>query len=223
MSSTESKIEALVTADDLPQRLAAALLAGDRGRQARARVSPELSYGRHAGPAPHTARLAAVAVLLFRRADRWHLPLTERAVTLARHASQISLPGGAIDVAETSIVAALRELNEELGFAAPHLVVGRLADCYVFASDFLVMPWILSSFEPDTSWWPHDREVQSVVELPLDALLVEHNIRPITIERGPLKFQAPSIQFNNTIVWGATSVILAELREVLQQLTNRLI
>ena len=170
MSSIESKIERLVTADDLPQRLAAVVRlplplgegrgegamppdtamqpgAWDRGEaepavrsslgarpqrtrpqppghQAalpRSRMSPELSYGRHAGPAPHTARSAAVVLLLFRRAGRWHLPLTERPLTLAHHAGQISLPGGAVDHGESSIEAARRELKEELGFDAPHL------------------------------------------------------------------------------------------------------
>src|SRR5207249_4819317 len=132
MSSIESKIEAIVTADDLPQWLDVAIHAGHRGAPHRTRMSPELSYGRHSGPAPHTARSAAVVLLLFRRAGRWHLPLTERPVTLAHHAGQISLPGGAVDLGESSIDAALRELNEELGFDSPHLVVGPLADCYVF-------------------------------------------------------------------------------------------
>ena len=105
-------------------------------------MSPELSYGRHAGPAPHTARHAAVVLLLFRRDGRWHLPLTERPDTLAHHAGQISLPGGAVDAGESSTEAALRELDEELGFNAPVEVLGQLADCYVFASDFLVTPWV---------------------------------------------------------------------------------
>src|SRR5262245_8724188 len=98
MLSTESKIQALAAANDLPQRLAAALGA-DRPRDHRrtTTMSPELGYGRHAGPAPHTARNAAVILLLFRRGGIWHLPLTERPVSLARHAGQISLPGGAVD------------------------------------------------------------------------------------------------------------------------------
>src|ERR1700754_2209021 len=97
MSSIASKIEALVTADDLPNRLDVAIRHGHRGPAASYRVSPELSYGRHNGPAPHTARKAAVMLVLFRRDGRWHLPLTERPLTLAHHAGQISLPGGAID------------------------------------------------------------------------------------------------------------------------------
>ncbi len=221
MSSIESKIKNLTTADDLPQRLQHVMRTSGQSAQSRAlnlNMSPELGYGRHAGPAPHTARPAAVMLLLFRRARQWHIPLTERPLTLAHHAGQISLPGGAVETGESSIDAALRELNEELGFIAPHLVLGRLADCYVFASDFLVTPWVIASFEPETRWQPHDREVQTVVELPLDVLLDDQAIGRLTIERGPLIFHAPCIRIGNNRVWGATSIILNEFAGLLWQL-----
>src|SRR6478752_2070003 len=101
MLFTESQIQALATANDLPQRLAVALRAGKPGQSRRRTMSPELGYGRHAGPAPHTSRNAAVMLLLFRRNETWNLPLTERPTTLARHAGQISLPGGAVEEGET--------------------------------------------------------------------------------------------------------------------------
>jgi 8-oxo-dGTP pyrophosphatase MutT (NUDIX family) len=180
-------------------------------------MSPNLGYGRHAGPAPHTARAAAVVLLLFRRNGTWHLPLTERPLTLARHAGQISLPGGATDFGETSQEAALRELNEELGFSAPLDILGQLADCYVFASDFVVSPWVAAtSVEP--KWQPDGREVQNVVELGLDVLLDEKTIGHLTVERGPLIFQAPCHRVGSVRVWGATSIILNELADVLRQL-----
>jgi 8-oxo-dGTP pyrophosphatase MutT (NUDIX family) len=144
------------------------------------------------------------------------MPLTERPVTLAHHGGQISLPGGAVDLGESSMDAALRELNEELGFDAPFLKVGRLADCYVFASDFLVTPWVIASFEPETRWRPHDREVQSVIELPLDVLLKDDAIGRLTIERGPLIFHAPCFRFGEARIWGATSMILSEFAGVLR-------
>ena len=157
-------------------------------------------------------------LLLFRRAGRWYLPLTERPATLARHAGQISLPGGSLESGESSFDAAARELNEELGIMAPPAVLGRLADCYVFASDFLVTPWVAASREPDIIWRPHDREVQGVVELPLDVLLDDASIGQLTIERGPLVFHAPCILVGPARVWGATCTILSELAGVLRYL-----
>ena len=142
MSSIAPNVERLVTSPDLPVRVAAALAAGHRGAADRWRMSPQQSYGRHAGPAPHTARAAAVMLLLFRRDGRWHLPLTERPLTLVRHAGQISLPGGAVERREASHAAAVRELHEELGVVPEGDLLGRLADCYVFASDFMITPWV---------------------------------------------------------------------------------
>jgi 8-oxo-dGTP pyrophosphatase MutT (NUDIX family) len=219
MSFIESKIEALATAADLPQRLAEALRAGQISGSRRTRISPQLSYGRHVAPAPYTARAAAVLLMLFRRGGRWHLPLTERPAALAHHGGQISLPGGAVDAGEASSDAALRELREELGVCVEVELLGRLADCYVFASDFMITPWVAAAeFEP--LWLPQACEVQSVVELPLELLLDERAIGRLTIERGPLAFHAPCIRVGTARVWGATSIILSELAGVLQLLVE---
>ena len=131
-----------------------------------------------------------------------------------RHAGQVSLPGGAVDEGESTSQAALRELNEELGVDAEVDLMGRLDDCYVFASDFLITPWLATvDFEPQ--WRPHVREVQGVVELPLSELLDQQSIGTTTIERGPLVFRAPCLQVESACVWGATAVILGQLADVL--------
>jgi 8-oxo-dGTP pyrophosphatase MutT (NUDIX family) len=156
-------------------------------------------------------------LLLFQRDGKWHLPLTERPLTLARHAGQISLPGGAINAGEPSQTAALRELDEELGFHLEVNLLGQLPECYVFASDFLVTPWLAATpIEPE--WRPHAHEVQAVVELPLGLLLDDLVIGRLTIERGPLMFHAPCIRIGHVRVWGATCIILDELASLLGQL-----
>jgi 8-oxo-dGTP pyrophosphatase MutT (NUDIX family) len=213
-------MEQIAVADDLPWRIGEALQINRLPRAPRSRMSPEMSYGRHAGPAPPTARAAAVILLLFRRdhptggARSWHLPLIERPASLQRHGGQISLPGGVVEPGESSSDAALRELHEELGFDGPLEMLGRLTDCYVFASDFVVTPWAAAaSGEPQ--WRPHDREVQAVNELSLQSLLDNRAVGHTTIERGPLVLHAPCIQLGPSCVWGATSVILSELAEIL--------
>jgi 8-oxo-dGTP pyrophosphatase MutT (NUDIX family) len=219
MSSIGSMIDEFLSAPDLPARLAEALRESHRGGSARVRMSPSLSYGRHAGPAPFDARHAAVTLLLFKRDGRWHVPLTERPQTLTRHCGQISLPGGSIDAGETSEQAALRELAEELGVQQSVELVGRLADCYIYASNFLVIPWIAAT-KSEPLWRPHDREVQRIFELPLETLFDDSAIGETTITRGPLNFHAPCISVSNTCVWGATSVILGELADVLSKLAG---
>jgi 8-oxo-dGTP pyrophosphatase MutT (NUDIX family) len=219
MLSTALKIESLVTADDLAARLATALTRRTTSRFSGRRMSPELSYGRHAGPAPPDARHAAVMLLLFRRDGRWHLPITERPSSLLRHGGQMSLPGGTVEPGETSEQAAVRELREELGVDAHVNMLGRFADCYVFASNFIVTPW-LAIATTDLHWQPDEREVQQVVELPLDILLDENAIGSTTIHRGPLVFRAPCYHVAGSCIWGATSVILSELADLLETLSS---
>jgi 8-oxo-dGTP pyrophosphatase MutT (NUDIX family) len=188
-------------------------------------MSPEMSYGRHAGPPPATARSAAVMLLLFRRyhptggAGCWHLPLIERPASLLRHGGQISLPGGVVEPGESSSDAALRELHEELGFDGPLEMLGRLPDCYVFASDFIIAPWVAAT-NREPQWRPHDREVKSVVDLALQSLWDDDCIGRTTIKRGPLVFYAPCLQLGTYCVWGATSVILGGLADVIRTLPN---
>jgi 8-oxo-dGTP pyrophosphatase MutT (NUDIX family) len=215
MLSIESKIAALATDAALPKRVMAALKAGHRGRGQAASMSPQLTYGRHAGPPPCTARAAAVLLLLFRRGGRWHLPLTERPLSLAHHGGQMSLPGGAIDAGETASAAAIRELREELGVTSRVELLGQLAECYVFASDFTIAPW-LALTEEEPQWEPHTGEVESVVELPIEVLLQEDSIGSLTIERGPLIFHAPCFCFGEARIWGATSMILSEFADILR-------
>jgi HAD superfamily hydrolase (TIGR01509 family) len=225
MSSIASITKDIAAADDLPQRIGAALRTNAPQSVSRSVMAPQMSYGRHAGPAPVSARAAAVILLLFRRdhtaggAGEWHLPLIERPAGLTRHGGQIGLPGGAVEPGELSSDAALRELDEELGFDGPLEILGRLSDCYVFASDFAITPWVAAaSCEPQ--WRPHDREVQAVVELPLPLLLDDRSIGQTTIERGPLVFRAPCLKLGTSCVWGATSVIVDELAVVLRQLES---
>ncbi len=126
----------------------------------------------------------------------------------------MSLPGGTIEPGETSQQAAVRELREELGFDAPLDLLGQLADCYVFASNFVVTPWLAAAtLEPQ--WQPDAGEVQQVIELPLASLFDDNAIGCTTIHRGPLTFRAPCYRVADACIWGATSVILSELTDLL--------
>jgi 8-oxo-dGTP pyrophosphatase MutT (NUDIX family) len=214
MWSIASNLDSLTLADDLPQRLANALGQRDPSGKFGRRFAPELSYGRHFGPAPISARAAAVVVLLFRRGGRWHVPLTQRPSTLLRHGGQISLPGGTIEPGESSAEAAARELVEELGTDIQCDMLSPLENCYVYVSDFLVTPW-LAATDDQMHWQPRVGEVERVLELPLDVLLDPLSSAHMTIERGPLKFHAPCIQFGEDRIWGATAIVLDELANLL--------
>lgn len=178
-------------------------------------MEPELSYGRHTGPALPDARPAAVVVLLYELGGEWHIPLMLRPETLAHHAGQISLPGGIVEPGESSEEAALRELEEELGIARhSSLLLGQLSQLYLYGTNFLITPWIavlrgLAAFQPNPA------EVQEILQVPLAHFLNPANRGRHIEQRGSLRFSAPHFIWQERKIWGATSMILAELAAVL--------
>lgn len=206
--------------DPLPSRLEARLQEPLPEWTAQARYQPELSFGRHRGPAECGARLAAVLVALYPRNGAWHLPLILRPAHMLDHAGQVSLPGGVIESGETGREAALREYVEELGAPADEVrILGRLSDLYLFASNFCIEPWV--GVVPQTPHWTPSRdEVDRVLELPLSHLLDPANTGMFERRQGSIVFQAPCIHLDSLSIWGATSMVLAELAAVLTELTD---
>ena len=204
----------------LPCELAACLALPLPGWSAQARFQPELSFGRHRGPAPARARPAAVLVLLYPHRGSWHIPLILRPAHMLDHANQVSLPGGVIETGESSRQAALREFTEELGAAADGVeLLGRLSELYLFASDYRVLPWV-GAVDVPPQWNPSAHEVQRVLEVPLVHLLDPANVG--SFERGQrgVAHTAPCYRFESERIWGATSMILAELVEILVRLPS---
>jgi 8-oxo-dGTP pyrophosphatase MutT (NUDIX family) len=204
------------TSADLPRRLAADL-ASPPEPQWRREFAPELSYGRHAGPARENARAAAVAIVLCRDGERWSLPLTVRCARLARHGGQVSFPGGLIDPGETPRDAATRELEEELGVQPAIDWLGELAPLFVFASNTMVTPSVAVA-EGWPQWQPHPDEVDCVLRLDLRELLDADRANALHVQRGPLDFTAPQLIVEGHAAWGATAVILGELRGRLRRI-----
>lgn len=201
--------------DDFASRLAARLSRPLPGRAAQRQFEPELSFGRHYAPPPDDARSAAVIALFYPSADDWLLPLTARPHTMTDHAGQVSLPGGMIDPGESSEQAALRELEEELGVDRRSVtLLGQLTPLYLFVSNFQVVPWVGIVHEPPTLR-PNPHEVAELIIAPVSQLLNEANVGRHGRRFNGLSFSAPHILWQGHHIWGATGMILGELRAVL--------
>lgn len=201
-----------INRDQLELRLAAKL----PGRSSHRRFAPQLSYGRHAGPPGPEHREAAVLALCFPRQNDWRVVLTLRPRHLPNHAGQVCFPGGEKEPSESLADCALRELHEELGVSSAEIkILGTLTPLYVFASHFLVTPFV--GWLPEApDFTPDAREVAEVIELPLARLMHEQEVSNHWIERRGLRFLAPHFRFEGHAIWGATSMILGELGDVLQ-------
>jgi 8-oxo-dGTP pyrophosphatase MutT (NUDIX family) len=119
-------------------------------------------------PAP-TLKRAAVAIALVEAGDVGSgtaLLLTLRAAGLRSHRGQWALPGGRCDEGETPVMAALRELHEELGLElGPYDVLGLLDD-YPTRSGYLITPVVVWAAANDAIS-PNPEEVASVHRIAL--------------------------------------------------------
>ncbi len=127
------------------------------------------------------------------------------------HASQVSFPGGVIESGESSQQAALREFSEETGAPADAIrPLGRLSELYLFASNYQIVPWV-GSTESYPTWNPNPGEVERLLEIPLAHLADSASTGAIERRQRGLTFSAPCFQWEAERIWGATSMMLAEL------------
>lgn len=137
--------------------------------------------------------------------------MTERLATMRVHAGQISFPGGRIDLADNGpIEAALREAEEEIGLPRDVPDVLGLLDEVVVGTGFLVTP-VVARVPPGLKLVPHEAEVESLFEAPLDHVCDPANQRLETAEMAGAIRSWYVIQWQNRRIWGATARMLVEL------------
>tara|TARA_Y100000782_G_C10189462_1_gene269702 strand:+ start:17427 stop:18080 length:654 start_codon:yes stop_codon:yes gene_type:complete len=169
-----------------------------------------------ANPSP---RLSAVLVLLFPDDDgKANTVLMERNTYNGTHSGQVSFPGGKCEDYDDSFAStALREANEEVGTDTSAInVIGKLSDVYIPPSGFLVKPIVgVTTVRP--SFVPDPREVQTIIETPLSLITDDNAIRykKIKFSSSPVKVKAPYFDVHGHTVWGATAMMLSELRELI--------
>ena len=160
-------------------------------------------------------REAAVLILFYKREASLCFPLTLRSEGTRNHRGQISLPGGAREPGESLRETALRETREEIG-VDPSLVelLGALSPLDVPVSAFHIQPFVgCCSVAP--RFVLERGEVARIFEVPLAALLEADAARIETRVLGGQNARVPYYLFDGQKVWGATAMILAELRELL--------
>ena len=164
---------------------------------------------------PRELAPAAVLVPIIKRADPTVL-LTRRTEHLARHAGQVSFPGGRLHQDDVSLVAtALRETLEETGIDSELVDVAGFLDPYETGTGFVVLP-VVGLLDEGFSLRPNPQEVAEIFEVPLAFFL-----DPANLERGSGEWQGRTrtfyaFRYKQHYIWGATAGIIVSLRNRLE-------
>lgn len=166
-------------------------------------------------------RESAVMVLFYPKEGLWHTLLMLRPTYDGVHSGQVSFPGGKREPADVDLRdTALREFREETGARLTDVeVLGELTRVFIPPSNALVTPVVawcpaLGELRPDP------REVARLIETPVAELVREDLLRRRALYIQVLQREAevPYWDIQGQVVWGATALMIAELRELLHRI-----
>lgn len=162
---------------------------------------------------------SAVMALFFPKGDVPHLLLIERPVYAGVHSGQIGFPGGKIERSDRDrLAAAFRETHEEVGLSADAIhLLGPLTEVYVLASNFMVYPYA-GFLDEAPCLRPDPKEVAAILEVPVSRFFEADVIRekPIKSAIG-LTLNAPYFDIYGKTLWGATAMMISELRDIIRK------
>ena len=135
------------------------------------------------------------------------------------HSNQIGFPGGKVELEDRDLLqTALRETQEEVG-VPPHAVevIRELSEVYIPPSNFLVKPYM--GIYPDPKpFVKEEKEVERIVEVFLKDFLDDANhIEEMLSTSYAKNMNVPAYRLNGYTVWGATAMMLSEIKELLRQ------
>lgn len=165
-----------------------------------------------------SVRKAAVMMLFYPKNEVTHLVLIVRNSYPGVHSSQIAFPGGKVEEIDFDLKqTALRETHEEIGIHPNDIhVIRDFSSIYIPPSNFLVYPFLGIS-QVELTFTLQEEEVAGIIELPLSALLDDTIMSIKNLETSYSKLiEVPVFQIEEHTVWGATAMMLSELKDVLK-------
>lgn len=189
------------------------------GLNAQFKLAPELRlrYDADKIKASNPKKAAVLALFYPNDNKQTTFVLTERASYKGTHSAQISFPGGKNDKADTNLEeTALREAFEEVGVAQKSIeIIRELTDVYIPPSNFLATPFI--GFVDEKPIFNTNYEVETIIEVLVEDLLNETSLSTVNLTTSYMKkIDVPCFKLNGYIVWGATAMMLSEIKELLK-------
>ncbi len=163
-------------------------------------------------------RESAVLVLFYPEAGDFYMPVIRRAFDGKKHSGQIAFPGGKYEPEDkTLITTALREAQEEVGIEPEKVeVLKKMTPVYIPVSNYQVQPILgITNQKPD--FHPNFSEVDTIFSLNVSDFL---NVKPVTKNfiLGDKNLTAPFYILGEVEIWGATAMIMSELKEILKEI-----
>lgn len=160
---------------------------------------------------------AAVMMLLYPKKGITHLVLIVRNSYEGVHSGQIAFPGGKYENEDINFSAtALRETHEEVGIHPEKMkIIKPFTPMYIPPSNFMVHPFFGICTE-EVCFVPDRNEVARIIELPLSVFLNDEIIINAKLATSYANdINVPAFEIEGQVVWGATAMMLSELKDVL--------
>ncbi len=165
---------------------------------------------------------AAVLIMIFPNVhNETCFVLTQRASYEGHHSKQISFPGGKQEKKDVNLLeTALRETKEEMGIEiSSKAIIKTLTEVYIPPSNFLVTPYVATLDK--TPRFSTNYEVECVFTPSLAELLDVATMQVANVQTSENKMvEAPCFLFEDKVVWGATAMMLNELKELIRILNS---
>lgn len=165
-----------------------------------------------------TPKKAAVMMLFYPKNYETHLALILRTSYNGVHSSQIAFPGGKVEPEDFDLKqTALRETREEIGIHPNSInVIRPFTQVYIPPSNYMVYPFLGVSNE-DLEFVLQEDEVAGIVEFPLADFLDDSILTSTTIKTSYAEsMEVPGFKVSEHFIWGATAMMLSELKETLK-------
>lgn len=133
------------------------------------------------------------------------------------HSNQVGFPGGRVEESDKDLKnTALRETEEEVGIPQNDIeVVRKLTRLYIPPSNFWVQPY-LGLMQKTPKMIAQESEVEKILEVKLSDFLNDENVITENLSTSYAKeIEVPAYSLNGYVVWGATGMMLSEIRELL--------
>lgn len=135
------------------------------------------------------------------------------------HSNQIGFPGGGQEEGDADLLqTALRETEEEVGVIREHVqVIRAISSLYIPPSNFEVSPFI-GLYDKQKPFVKQPSEVEALVEVPFSEVMDERLLTSHLMNTSYAKqVKVPAYELGGYIVWGATAMILSEIKELFKK------